>query len=155
MRILVCGATDIDEMIIQNRSFGNDYVCAVYSLENEHIIPIDFSAGRLERDGIYLFNDKIVEINQGGTGYVKKCFCRLNPKTFDWSVVETIVMLCGQDGISKYYKSKAQESMDYDPEDSMEIYKDISEEEMNATENKYEIEAYIDRKPLSNYRRES
>lgn len=141
----------IDEMIILNRSFGDDYVCAVYSLENERIIPIDFSAVRMERDGIYLYNSKIVGINAGGTGYVKKCFCRLDQKTFDWDVVETIVMLCGQDGISKYYKSNAQESREYDPEDTMEIYTEISEEEMNALENRFEEEPDIDRNPLANY----
>ena len=142
-----------DEMIILNRSFGDDYICAVYTLENERIIPVEFSAARMERDGMYLYDNSIVGINAGGSGYVKKCFCRLDSETLDWRVVETIVMVSDWeiDDSTKYYRSMAQESRMYDPEDNPEIYTEITEKEMNTTESGFEVDPHIDRKPLAEY----
>lgn len=144
----------IDELLVmlRNDDLNSKQIYAIYTLENNHVVPIEFSFLTMARDGTYLFKDGIVGKMNGGTGFDSRSYCRLDADSYEWQVLETVAMVSSNYGNdTHYYLSTSQESIQEAPDDKPEIYTEINEEKMDSIISKYEIEANIETVKFSEY----
>lgn len=145
----------IDELLIMLRNdvLNSNMIYAIYTIENNRVIPIEYSFLTISRDGTYFFEDGIVGKMKGGTGFDQRSYCRLDTDGFEWKVVETVAMVAFNYGNDvKYFSSDNQESIQEAPDDKPEIYAEITKAEMDDIISKYEIKANINSRKLSEYK---
>ena len=158
------------EMLILKEKDGKDCLYSLlyeglYSLSLDFVtdsITDDYSSTDLgqvqEGEDIFLYDNGIIARSRDEKDYSARNYIQLayepDMVPFYWKLITTVARVTDSSGNVKYYKSDVYQSLDYDPNEKSDLYKEISEDEFNKIQKEYEVPADIVKYPFADYKGE-
>ncbi len=110
----------------------------------------------LEGKDLFLYDDGIIAKSRDEKDFSVRSYiklvCEPDMVPFQWELITTIVKVTDSGGNAKYYKSDVHQSINCYPEEKKDLYKEISEDEFNKIQKKYEVPANIVKYPFADYK---
>ena len=158
------------EMLILKEKDGKDCIYSLlyeglYSLSLDFVtdsITDDYSSTDLgqvqEGEDIFLYDNGIIARSRDEKDLSIRNYIQLvyepDMVPFYWKLITTVARVTDSSGNVKYYKSDVYQSLDYDPNEKSDLYKEISEDEFNKIQKEYEVPADIVKYPFADYKGE-
>ena len=148
------------ELLILKKKEGKD--CLYSLLYNDGSYPLvldldfitnsiadDYTSIDLEpvKDGedIFIFDDGIIAKACDEKDFSARSYIKLVNEPdlvpFHWEFITTVVRVTDSRGDAKYYKSDVNQSLNYYPNEKKGLYEEISKDEFNKIQKKYEVPA--------------
>ena len=159
------------ELLILKKKEGKD--CLYSLLYNDGSYPLmlglDYITGSVEGDysstdleaipegeDLFLYDNGIIAKSRDEKDFSVRNYIKLvnepDMVPFHWELLTTIVRVTDSSGSNKYYKSDVNQSLNYYPNEKKDLYKEISENEFNKIQKKYEVPTSLVKYPFAEYK---
>ncbi len=159
------------ELLILKKKEGKD--CLYSLLYNDGSYPLvldlnyimdgvedDYSSTDLEAisesEDLFLYDKGIIAKTRDENDFSIRSYIKLvnepDMVPFHWELITTIVRVTDSSGCTKYYKSDVHQSLDYYPNEKIDLYEEISEDKFNEIQKKYEVPANLIKYPFTDYK---